>query len=429
MNLSGLNLEYFKLFQNRILLADLYSLPTFYSRLRKQQLTNHLCSVFETKIQLKTSFLDKKIGLLGGGQLGLMMVQAASDFHLKPEFLDPDSNAAVKPYAVSHLGSFRDYKTVLDFGQNIDLISIEIEDVNLQALYELEAMGKSVFPQPRVLEVIKNKTNQKEFFKKFGFPSPEYLPFQSQKTKEMQSFLPAFWKQNEGGYDGKGVLKIETEADLVSVPNQPGFLEKKVDIKKELAVLVARNQNGDIELFPVVEMVFHPTAHLVSYLKSPADISAEVESECRRLAQSCIEKLEMVGLLAVELFLDSNNKVLINEMAPRPHNSGHHTIEGNLTSQFQQFWRAILNLPLGKTDAIFPFSAMVNLIGEPDFVGKPIYQGLEESLTIPGVFPHLYGKSETRPYRKMGHVTIVAQTLLELEQKVYFVENHLKITA
>jgi 5-(carboxyamino)imidazole ribonucleotide synthase len=374
-----------------------------------------------------SSFLDFKIGILGGGQLGLMLAQAASDWHLEPEFLDPDEFAPVKPFGILRLGSFQDFETVLAFGKDKDLISIEIENVNLEALKTLEKRGISVFPQPRVLEIIKNKAKQKQFFADNGFQSAEFQIFTHNNKEAASSFLPAFWKQNEGGYDGKGVKKIQTFQDLEEVPHAPGFLEKKVDILKEIAVLVSRNASGQTSVFPLVEQVFHPEAHLVSFLKTPANVEEDIEVQCKAIALRLIEKLEMVGLLAVEFFIDVNSQVLVNEIAPRPHNSGHHSIEGFATSQFRQFWRAILNLPPGDTKAIFPYAAMVNLVGEPVFSGKPVYQGLSDCLALQGVHIHLYGKKETRPFRKMGHITLTATSLAELDQKVSFVQNHLKI--
>ena len=359
--------------------------------------------------------------------MGLMMVQACSDWHLQPEFLDPDPNASAIPFAKVELGNFRDYATVMKFGADKDLISFEIEDVNLQALKDLEKIGKKIFPQPRVLEIIKNKWTQKQFLKDNGFPTPDFIHFDSQNPESAQSFLPAFWKQNEGGYDGKGVSSVKTISDLIKLPSIPGFLEKSVEIQKEIAVIVARNEKGEIQTFPCVEMVFHPEANLVEYLQSPATISENVDVTCKTLTIKLIEKLEMVGLLAVEFFVDQNENVLVNEMAPRPHNSGHHTIEGNVCSQFQQFWRSILNFPLSETQNIHPFSAMINLIGEPDFEGTPVYQGLEACLSLSGIYPHIYGKQQTRPFRKMGHVTVVANSLADLQQKVSFVKNHLKV--
>lgn len=357
-----------------------------------------------------------------------MMQQACSDWHLNPAYLDPDPEAAVKPYATVVPGSFRDYDTVLNFGKDKDLISIEIEDISIEALKELEQRGKKIFPQPRVLEIIKNKWTQKSFLQTHGFPTSEFRAYDPESKALASEFLPAFWKQNEGGYDGKGVLKIDQASDLDKIPLFPGFLEKKVGIDREIAVIVCRNEQGETATFPLVEQVFHPEANLVEYLQSPAEVSEDIEKQCTALAQVVAEKLELVGLLAVELFVDKTGQVLINEMAPRPHNSGHHTIEGCVTSQFQQFWRAILNLPPGDTSLIHPFAAMVNLLGETGHTGAPVYQGLDACLSISGVYPHLYGKSQTRPYRKMGHVTVVASTLPELQQKVSFVKKHLKVT-
>jgi len=370
-----------------------------------------------------------KIGILGGGQLGLMMQQACSDWHIEPLFLDPDPEAATIPFGKVVQGSFRDYETVLAFGADKDLISYEIEDVNLEAIKELEKQGKNVFPQPHVLEIIKNKWRQKLFFKDNGFPTSDFCRFEASDPETFEDFLPAFWKQEEGGYDGKGVVPVNAQTDLEALPLAKGFLEKAVTINKELAVIIARNMDGEVTTFPTVEMVFHPEANLVEYLQCPAQILAETDQKCQEIAFQLIEKLGMIGLLAVEFFVSLEGEVLINEIAPRPHNSGHHTIEANLTSQFNQFWRSILNIPLGNTRQIHPFSAMINLIGEIGYAGIPVYQGLETCLSQSGVFVHIYGKSQTRPYRKMGHATVVADSLAELQQKVSFVKNHLKVIA
>jgi len=372
---------------------------------------------------------DKRIGILGGGQLGLMMAQACADWHLEPVFLEPDPEAAVLPYGKVVQGSFRDNDTVRSFGADFDVISYEIEDVNLDAIKELEAGGKQVYPQPSVLEIIKNKKRQKYFLVENGFPTSPFVDFLPSDLSLYSDFLPAFWKQDEGGYDGKGVMRVGSPSDFSRLPDSPGFLEKGVSIQKEIAVIVARNASGEVKTFPSVEMVFHPEANLVEYLQCPAQISTENNRTCEELAIQLISRLNMIGLLAVEFFIDENGQVLVNEMAPRPHNSGHHTIEANLTSQFSQYWRAILNLPLGDPRQIHPFAAMINLIGEEGYNGKPVYQGLEEVLSQSGVFVHIYGKAQTRPYRKMGHVTVVADSLADLQQKVSFVKNHLKVIA
>jgi len=372
---------------------------------------------------------DKRIGILGGGQLGLMMAQACSDWHLDPVFLEPDPQSSVLPYGKVVQGSFRDYDTVRSFGAGFDLISYEIEDVNLAAIKELEAGGTQVYPQPSVLEIIKNKKRQKQFLVENGFPTSPFVDFSPSGPALYSNFLPAFWKQDEGGYDGKGVIEIRSEEDFLKIPDAPGFLEKGVKIQNEIAVIVARNPSGDVKTFPSVEMVFHPVANLVEYLQCPAQISTENDRACQEMAIQLIHRLNMTGLLAVEFFIDENGQVLVNEMAPRPHNSGHHTIEANLTSQFSQYWRAILDLPLGDTRQIHPYTAMINLIGEEGFTGNPVYEGLENVLSQNGVFVHIYGKAQTRPYRKMGHVTVVAESLADLQQKVSFVKNHLKVIA
>jgi 5-(carboxyamino)imidazole ribonucleotide synthase len=322
-------------------------------------------------------------------------------------------------------GNFRDYETVLNFGSDKDLISYEIEDVNLDALKFLESQGKKVYPQPKVLEIIKNKWNQKKFLVENGFPTADFMGMNQKNPEEIASFLPAFWKQNEGGYDGKGVSRVKDLEDFELLPEVPGFLEKAVEIKKELAVIVARNENGEIQTFPCVEMIFHPIANLVEYLQTPATISEEVEITCKHLAIKLAEKLDLVGLMAIEFFLDTSEKVLINEMAPRPHNSGHHTIECCFTSQFAQHLRSILNLPLGNTGLIMP-GAMLNVLGAPGYEGTAVYEGLEDVLSLSGVYVHLYGKSHTKPFRKMGHVTMLGKDLPEIKVKVEVVKNKVK---
>ncbi len=399
--------------------------PAFFSN---STLFAYLCPKdSSTHSMLPQNFLSQKIGILGGGQLGLMMAQSAADLHIEPIFLDPDPKASVKPFGQVQRGDFRDYDTVMAFGLDKDLISFEIEGVNLEALRDLEKKGKKVCPGSHVLEVIRNKYYQKKFLDERGFPTPPFVSFEKGNAKEYLAFLPSFWKQNEGGYDGKGVQKVLTEADLQAVPDLPGFLEKAVAIEKELAVIIARNENGEIRAFPPVEQVFHPGANLVSYLQTPAFADEAILKQCIKMAEELVVALKMTGLMAVEFFIDTSGKVWVNEMAPRPHNSGHHSIEGFQTSQFNQFWRAILNLPLGITEPLFPFSAMVNLIGAENHSGTPVYQGITECLALPGVHIHLYGKSETRPFRKMGHATITAQTFEELNEKVSFVQKHFTI--
>lgn len=373
---------------------------------------------------------DFKIGVLGGGQLGRMMIQSAIDFNFNVHVLDPDANAPCKDIATSFTqGSLTDYETVLAFGQDKDLITIEIENVNTQALHQLEKDGKKVHPQPRAIELIQNKLVQKRFYESHGIPTS---PFKATANKaavmQETGFLPFVNKLETGGYDGRGVELIRTEADLKGAFDAPGFVEKLVDFEKEISVIVARNEQGETQTFPTVEMVFHPVHNLVEYLFSPAQISEEIEQKAQAIAHKVIKELDMVGLLAIEMFVTKDGEVLVNEMAPRTHNSGHQSIEGNVTSQFEQHLRAILNLPLGATDNVIP-SAMVNLLGEAGYTGNAVYEGMHELLATEGVHVHLYGKKITKPFRKMGHVTIADHDIDRLKEKAKFVKARLKIKA
>lgn len=373
--------------------------------------------------------LNQKIGILGGGQLGRMLIQSGIDFNIQFSVLDPDASAPCASISSFTHGKLTDYQTVVDFGKNCDLITIEIENVNVEALKELVRQGKKVFPQPEVIELIQDKRTQKEFYKRHQIPTAEFiLTKNKQEVIANRSFLPAVNKLGKEGYDGRGVQLLRTEADLEKAFDSPGLLEKLIDFEKEIAVIVARNESGEIISYPAVEMVFHPTANLVEYLFSPAEISSAIAKEADAIAKSVIEKMNMVGLLAVEMFVTKEGKVLVNEVAPRPHNSGHQTIEANITSQYEQHLRAILNLPLGNTATVLP-SAMVNLLGEEGFSGGAQYQGLEEVLRLAGTHIHLYGKKITKPFRKMGHVTIVDADLESLRKKANFVKQTLKVIA
>lgn len=369
-----------------------------------------------------------KIGLLGGGQLGLMLLQAAIDLDFEISCLDPDAEAPCHLMAKHFVqGSFQDFNTVYSFGQSHDVISIEIEHVNVDALERLENEGKLVYPQPNILKMIQDKRLQKQFFKKHGFPTADFILVDSaEEIRNHISFLPAFHKLGKGGYDGRGVQLIQKESDISLGFKEPGLLEKAVHFSKELAVIVARNTKGEISAFPVVEMVFHPVHNLVEFLVSPADISKEIENKASQMAIDLINQLGMVGVLAVEMFLTEDGEVLINEIAPRPHNSGHHTIRANETSQYEQHLRAISGLSLGKTTSKC-FSGMLNLLGEDGYTGPVKYEGLREILSIPGVHPFLYGKKITKPFRKMGHVTILGDSRLEIEEKAEKVRNLIRV--
>ena len=368
------------------------------------------------------------IGILGGGQLGRMLIQSAIDFNLDISVLDPDEAAPCKDIAHHFVqGDFKDYQTVLDFGRECQLVTIEIENVNTEALDQLVKEGVVVYPQPDVIRLIQDKRLQKQFYLEHQIPTATFeIVDDKQEAMAQSHLLPAFFKLGKTGYDGRGVQKIGSMEDFSDLLEGPGLLEKQVDFEKEISVIVARNQAGAISVYPTVELVFNPQHHLVEFLFSPARITKEQESRARELAQTVISNLDMVGLLAVEMFLDKNGSILVNEIAPRPHNSGHQTIEGNITSQYEQLWRAILNWPLGSTDIKGP-TAMVNLLGEPGHQGAASYQGMAEVLSMSGAHVHLYGKKITKPFRKMGHVTISDSDQKTLEEKARLVKNHLKV--
>lgn len=371
-----------------------------------------------------------KIGILGGGQLGKMLLQKAHDFNLHIEILDPSETAPCR-YLCNRFvqGSLTDFDTVYNFGKDLDVISIEIENVNTDALLALEKEGKKVYPQPSVLKTIQDKGLQKQFYKEHSIATaPFALINNKSEIAGADIEFPVFQKLRVAGYDGYGVQALADKNQLDKAFDAPSVLEKSVVMNLELSVIVARNAKGEMKHFPPVAMAFNPEVNMVEYLYAPAGISTELSDKAVDLARKVIEKLDMVGLLAVEMFLSASGELLVNEVAPRPHNSGHQTIEGNVTSQFEQHLRAILSLPLGDTSMIQP-SVMVNLLGEPGYQGKAVYQGVEEILKMKGVHVHLYGKYETRPFRKMGHVAIVADSLEEAKTKAKIVKNTLKVIA
>lgn len=371
-----------------------------------------------------------KLGLLGGGQLGRMLLQAAIDLDIHVKALDPDPDAPCAKIAPEFVvGSFLDYDTVYQFGQDCEVITIEIENVNLEALKKLRSEGKKVFPQPEVLEIIQDKRIQKQFYLDNNLPTSDFILTDSvEDISKNLDFLPAFNKLGKGGYDGRGVQKLSSEIDLPLAFTEPSLLEKAIDFDKEIAVIVARNEHGEIKTFPTVECVFHPVYNLVEYLFAPAAVNESIHEEAKQIAIETAEKLGIVGLLAVEMFLTKEGKILINEVAPRTHNSGHHTIRANHTSQFEQHLRAVLGLPLGDTSA-HSKAAMVNLLGEDGYSGEAKYVGMDEALAIAGVYPFLYGKKITKPFRKMGHVTVVDENLDSLKEKVNIVKEKLKVIA
>ena len=370
-----------------------------------------------------------KVGILGGGQLGRMLIQSGIDFNIPFAVLDPDPEAPCAGMTEFCTGKLTDYDSVIAFGDRCDVITIEIENVNTAALKRLRDNGKKVFPEPEVIELIQDKRLQKKFYQQHGIPTAEFFLTQNaEEVRVHRGFLPFVNKLGREGYDGRGVEIMRTEKDLDKAWEAPSLVEKLIDFEKEISVIVARNTSGEVKTFPVVEMVFHPVQNLVEYLFSPADLPGSLSQEADRIARKIIAELNMTGLLAVEMFVTRGGEILVNEMAPRPHNSGHQTIEANTTSQYEQHLRAILDLPLGDTSALTP-SAMVNLLGEPGFTGPALYQGFEEVLRKPGVFVHLYGKKITKPFRKMGHVTVVDQDVSVLKQKADFVKETLKVIA
>lgn len=378
--------------------------------------------------------LKQKIGILGGGQLGKMLCQAGSKMGLDLHILEKDHSFPAAQVCPSFTcGDITNYDDVMRFGANMDIITIEIENVNVDALIELQSEGKKVYPQPEALKIIKDKAKQKMFYEAGEFPTSDFALYKNKESivHDVESgslTIPFVQKSRTDGYDGKGVHVVSDPSKLIGLLDEASIVEEMVDIAKEIAVIVARNPSGQTVAYPPVEMHFHPTANLVEYLFCPSEISKEQNDNAIALAIDIAERLDVVGLLAVEMFVAKDGALLVNEVAPRPHNSGHHTIEASVTSQYEMHLRAILDLPLGDVALINP-AVMVNLLGEPGYSGPTLYQDIEKCLSLSGVYPHLYGKKETKPYRKMGHVTIVDANLSEAINKAKFVQNTLKVIA
>lgn len=357
-----------------------------------------------------------KLGIIAGGQLGKMLIQEASKWDLVTYVLDNDVNCPARSIASYYIkGSNIDFDSVYQFGKMVDILTFEIENVNIEALKKLKSEGLKIVPEPEILELIQDKGLQKEFYKNNGIPTSAFKIYESKATilkgiDKGEINLPFVQKLTKGGYDGHGVAVINSKNDLIKILSGVSVIEEKVEIEKEISVIVARNRKGEIKSFPVVEMYFDPIANLVDELICPALITVEQSEKAVNLASEIIELLNMEGLLAVEFFIDSKGEVIVNEVAPRPHNSGHHTIESIITSQFEQHLRAVLNLPLGSTKIKLP-SVMINILGADGYEGPVIYEGLSESLAIDGVKIHLYGKKITKPNRKMGHVTIMSSSI------------------
>lgn len=377
---------------------------------------------------------DKKVGILGGGQLGKMFALAAHNWDIATWALDESASFPAGPVC-SHfvVGSFNDYNDVYAFGKQVDVLTIEIEHVNTAALLKLEEEGLKVHPSPAKLNIIKDKGLQKAFYEEHGLPTSSFRLYESGEEilaalSEGRLSYPFVQKSRTAGYDGKGVAVIRSAADLPLILPDASVVEDLVDIAEELAVVVARNESGQVKAFPAVAMAFNPVANLVEFLVCPAGLDPAVEAAAEALAMRTIEAYGICGLLAVELFYTKDKELLINEVAPRPHNSGHHTIDSCYTSQYEQHLRGILNLPLGSTK-MKTASVMVNLLGEPGFSGPVRYEGFEACVAMEGVKVHLYGKSVTKPYRKMGHVTVLADSMEEAMGKARKIQQMLKVVA
>ena len=375
-----------------------------------------------------------KLGILGGGQLGKMLLSESIRYDIFSKVLDPNPNAPCSTIANEFtVGDLTNYQDVINFCEDVDVVTVEIENVNSDALAFLESKGKKVFPSASTLKTIQNKSIQKDFYKNNNLPTSKYKNYNS-LTELLNDFnknkiqLPAVWKSAKFGYDGKGVKIIENSDDLNSLPDVECLIEDKVVIKKEISVIVARNEDGEQACFPVVEMEFNPTSNLVEYIMCPADISKELEDCAVSVAIKTAQRLNCVGLLAVELFITNEDEILINEVAPRPHNSGHHTIECCMTSQFDQHIRSILNLPLGDTTIKIP-GIMVNLVGENKVEGDVVYQNINKVFEMDGVYTHIYGKKKSRLNRKMGHITVANKDISEAIHIGKKIKQIVKVTA
>ena len=368
---------------------------------------------------MKKNIETVKLGVLGGGQLGKMLIQEASKIGLYIKTLDPNKNSPAAPYAHKHvIGDFRDYQTVLDFGSSVDIITVEIEQVNVEALKTLEENGKTVFPSAGVLQTVQDKKRQKDFY---TFHNISTVPFDffTSKSELENAFLvfPCIWKSTMLGYDGKGVKKLSSQKDISSLPETPCIIEEAVNIQKEFSVIVAKSAHGEIKNYPPVEMEFLPERNIVSVIKTDLALPAGIQEEATKMAQEIVKRMDIVGITAVEFFLTTENTVYVNEIAPRPHNSGHITIDASDISQYAAHLRAILGFPLGVLD-FHSVSLTFNLLGSENHTGNAQYLGIEKALKIPRTFLHLYGKKNTSPYRKMGHVTFLGNTPKDVSRQL-----------
>lgn len=372
----------------------------------------------------------QKIGILGGGQLGRMLLQAAANYPVETYILENDSQAPAA-HLCHHFkkGDIKSYEDVYEFGKNLDAITIEIENVNIDALEQLEREGKRIYPKPHVLRIICNKAAQKKYYTNIQIPTSAYiLTHNIAEVEANKNFLPAVHKLAEGGYDGRGVQVINDEHDITKGFDTLSVLEKKVAINKEIAIMIAVNDAGETALFPPVEMAFDKELNQLDLQLCPAEIEENVYWKAEAIALATVKNFNSAGIFAIEMFVTQDGDVFVNETAPRVHNSGHHTIEAHYSSQFDMLWRVMLNYPLGFTDAI-KNSVMVNIIGAEGYSGPAVYEGLIEMMKIENAFFHIYGKRETRPGRKMGHVTILSNEKADLMHKANKIKHGLKVVA
>jgi 5-(carboxyamino)imidazole ribonucleotide synthase len=381
---------------------------------------------------MSKTIINQKLGIIAGGQLGKMLIQEACKWDVVTYILDEDENGPAAFVANKFIkGNRFDFDDVYNFGKMVDILTFEIESINTDALFKLKEEGLTILPDPSILKLFQNKEKQKEFYVENKLPTVPFISYDTtdliiESIKSQKLAYPFVQKLKTGGYDGRGVAVIRNKTDLPKLLPGESIIENLVDIDKEIAIIVSRNSSGEIRSYPAVEMVFDPVANLVDMLVCPADISLQQEETAKEIAHELIEDLKMVGLLAIEFFLDKEGNILINESAPRTHNSGHHTIEGNHTSQFQQHLRAVLGLPLGSTKITSP-AVMINLLGAEGHTGNVKYEGFAESLAIEGVNIHLYGKTITKPYRKMGHITITDNDLKKAIEKAEQVKKLIRV--
>ena len=377
---------------------------------------------FHLTLRLAERGFMQKIGILGGGQLGRMLLQAAANYPIEPWLMENDAECPAAHLCYHFVkGDIKDFDAVYSFGKNLNAITIEIENVNVEALEKLETEGVTIDPNPSVLKTVKNKILQKQYYQRYEIPTAEFVITKNlQELDSRKNFLPAVHKLGEGGYDGRGVQVLETIEDVGKGFDKPSVLEKLVNIHKEIALIVAINEKKETAIYPPVEMLFDPDLNVLDYQLCPADLDEKILWKLEAIALTVVRHFDSPGIFAIEMFTDKKGDVFVNETAPRVHNSGHHTIEAHYSSQFDMLWRLILGYPLGNTDIILP-SIMINILGAEGYNGEVKYEGLDEVLQMENAFVHLYGKKQTKPGRKMGHVTVLnreKQDLLYKSKKI-----------